>query len=57
MHVLYKIYLFCGSVSTISETLIKQFTFYSEVFFFPLSLENNPLYPELKLGLQLYTPC
>lgn len=36
-----------------SETL-KQFTFYSEVFFFPLSSENNPLYFMLKLGLQLY---
>ena len=45
----------CGSVSKMSETLIKQFTFYSEGFFSSLLSENNPLYFMLKPGLQSYS--
>lgn len=49
--------LFSGRVADfpeVSETLIKQFTFWSELFSFPpLPSENNRAYFMLRLGLQL----
>lgn len=59
MYVLHELYSMYGSVSKMSETLIKQFTFCSEVFFFPLPSENNPLYFMLILNWgysHIYTP-
>lgn len=52
MYVLQKHFCMCGSLSKMSKTLIKEFTFCSEVFFFPLPSQNKT---ELRPGLQLYT--
>lgn len=52
MYVFQKHFCMCGSLSKMSKTLIKEFTFCSEVFFFPLPSQSKT---ELRPGLQLYT--